>query len=280
MNKNPKISFIIPVYKDESSINELYSQIICLFNEPIEIIFINDASPDNTGNIIDQISLNDHRVVAIHHLRNFGSQAAIANGIDFASGDLVIPMDGDLQDPPAVAFAMYQTWQKDQNPLVLAQRTNRQNNIILTFFTKTFYRIWNLIAPFRIPNDVGDFCLLESHYAKQICRENKSPFYFRVNRAFLGLKSSIVEYNRPERAYGKSTNSWFALARWAYWFITESNPRFDLLVITLGGLCFMIGNFWLGIFFLLAGIVLYLRLIYQHSLNRPLYIRKKITRKS
>ena len=142
--KNLTISCIIACYKDEQAIPFMYQRIIKTFEEidaDYEIIFVNDSSPDDSLSVIRQISEKDNKVIGVNHRRNFGSQSAFLSGMKISSGDAVVLMDGDLQDPPELINSFFKKWQEGNN-IVYGVRTKREVSIVMHFLYKSFYKIY------------------------------------------------------------------------------------------------------------------------------------------
>ena len=142
--KTLKISPIIACYKDEQAILIMYERLVKTFKKigcNYEIVFVNDCSPDNTQRVLDKICVDDLNVVAITHSRNFGSQASFLSGMGIASGDAVVLMDGDLQDPPEIIEKFHSKW-LEGNDVVYGVRKKREASFFMNIFYKMFYRIF------------------------------------------------------------------------------------------------------------------------------------------
>lgn len=216
MNKS-KISCVIACYKDEQAIPYMYNRIKNTFSEidsEYEIIFVNDASPDRTIDVIKEITINDPKVIGINHRRNFGSQAAFLSGMKISTGDAVVLMDGDLQDPPEMIKSFYQKWQDGYN-VIYGVRNKREVSIITQFLYKSFYRIFNKVAAFKVPVDAGDFSLIDRESVNEILNFKEFDIFLRAIRAYIGGNQIGITYFRPERMFGKSTNNFFKNIGWA-----------------------------------------------------------------
>lgn len=216
MNKS-KISCIIACYKDEQAIPYMYNRIKNTFSEidsEYEIIFVNDASPDKTIDVLKEITINDPKVIGINHRRNFGSQAAFLSGMKVSTGDAVVLMDGDLQDPPEMIKSFYEKWQDGYN-VIYGVRNKREVSIITQFLYKSFYRIFNKVAAFKVPVDAGDFSLIDRESVNEILNFKEFDIFLRAIRAYIGGNQIGINYFRPERMFGKSTNNFFKNIGWA-----------------------------------------------------------------
>ena len=165
-----KISCIIACYKDEQAIPIMYERIVSTFNKievEYEIIFVNDSSPDQSLEAILELSAEDSNVIGINHRRNFGSQSAFLSGMKVSTGDAVVLMDGDLQDPPELIEVFFKKWQEGNN-VVYGVRNKREVSFITQFLYKSFYRIFNKVASFKVPVDAGDFSLIDRESVNEI----------------------------------------------------------------------------------------------------------------
>lgn len=217
MNKTKKISVVIACYLDEQAIPVMYKRLLKTFKKigvEYEIIFINDASPDKTGEVLNKICLSDNNVIGITHSRNFGGQAGFMSGMEISSGDAVVLMDGDLQDPPEIIEEFYNKWIEGYE-VVYGIRTKRQTSFHLGLLYKLFYRLFNLMSYTKIPNDAGDFSLIDKKVVYHLIKFPETDQYIRGLRAWLGFKQIGVNYYRPERMFGKSTNNWKSNIYWA-----------------------------------------------------------------
>ncbi|MBN8702637.1 MAG: NAD-dependent epimerase/dehydratase family protein [Bacteroidetes bacterium] len=214
---NPVISAIIACYKDAQAIPFMYERLVKTFNDVkvrYEIIFVNDCSPDNTLEVLEEICNKDSNVVAITHSRNFGSQSAFLSGMEIATGDAVVLMDGDLQDPPEVIPAFIKKWQEGYD-IVYGRRVKRETSLLLNFFYKLFYRLFSKLSYVKIPLDAGDFSLINRKAVKQLVALPETDQFLRGLRAWVGFKQTGVDYVRPERMFGVSTNNWRKNFWWA-----------------------------------------------------------------
>jgi len=308
---NPVITAIIACYKDAQAIPYMYERLVKMFNDlkvRYEIIFVNDNSPDNQEEIIDALCDQDPNVVGISHSRNFGSQSAFLSGMEIATGDAVVLMDGDLQDPPEIIPAFYQKWNEGFD-VVYGVRTQREMKPHVHFFYKLFYKIFQNLSYVRIPRDAGDFSLIDRKVVKELVDLPETEQFLRGLRAWVGFKQTGVPYVRPERMFGVSTNNWRKNIWWAkkaifsfsfaplelmsyagffltglsflgiIWQITARLLDFDprtpygistviILVVFFGGLTI------LGISFLGE----YIAKIFEETKKRPKFIRTRIRR--
>jgi len=212
-----KISCVIACYKDAQAIPVMYERITSAFKKipaDYEIIFVNDNSPDNTEEVLKQLCDKDSNIVAISHSRNFGSQSAFMSGMEIATGDAIVLMDGDLQDPPELIAEFYEKW-KQGFEVVYGVRTKREVSVALGLYYKVFYLLFSKLSNIHIPKDAGDFSLLDRKVVNRLLALPETEQFIRGLRAWVGFKQTGVEYLRPERAFGKSTNNWRKNIGWA-----------------------------------------------------------------
>ncbi len=179
-----------------------------------EIIFVNDASPDNAQEVLAELAARDKHVTVIKHARNFGSQNAFTSGMQVATGDAVILLDGDLQDPPELIESFFQKWQEGFD-VVYGVRVKRDATLFLQVAYKVFYRIFRAAAYVPMPLDAGDFSLLDRRVVNALNSLPENNRFLRGLRAWVGFKQAGVPYVRPERMFGRTTNSLLKNLAWA-----------------------------------------------------------------
>ena len=212
-----KISAVIACYKDEQSIPLMHERLTNIFKKigcKYEIIFVNDGSPDNSETVLDNICNKDENTVAIIHSRNFNSQNSFSSGMNEATGDAVVLLDGDLQDPPELIEEFAEKWVSGYD-VVYGSRVKRDTSLLMNISYKIFYRIFNKLSYINIPLDAGDFSLMDRKVVDAINSLKESDRFIRGLRAWTGFKQIGVPYNRPERQFGKSTNNFFKNIQWA-----------------------------------------------------------------
>jgi dolichol-phosphate mannosyltransferase len=212
------VSIIIACYKDEGSVREFHrrlTEVLPPVAPNYEIIYVNDASPDNAESVLREIAARDRHLVIVNHTRNFGSQNAFLSGMRIARGDAVVLMDGDLQDPPSLIPGMIEKWEEGFQ-IVYGNRVKRKESLGRQIAYKMFYRFFRKMAPFSIPVDAGDFGLIDRRVVEVLLGEFPENLVFlRGLRAYTGFKSTGVEYIRDARFDGVSTNSVIGNLRWA-----------------------------------------------------------------
>src|SRR5439155_22068018 len=157
------VSAVIACYKDAQAIPIAYERLRATFanlNVDYEIIFVNDCSPDDSEEVIRAITRDDRRVIGISHSRNFGSQAAFRSGMEIATKNACVLLDGDLQDPPEIIEQFVEKW-RDGYDVVYGRRVKRQAPFFMQVAYKLFYRLFDRFSYLKIPHDAGDFSLMD-----------------------------------------------------------------------------------------------------------------------
>jgi dolichol-phosphate mannosyltransferase len=153
-------------------------------------------------------------VLAIEHSRNFGSQSAFVSGMQLATGDAVILLDGDLQDPPEVIPAFFEKWRQG-NDVVYGCRGSREGSTLLALSCRAFYKLFRRVSEVPMPLDAGDFSLMDRRVVDELLSLPETDQFLRGLRAWVGFRQTGVDYVRPERAFGRSTHSWLKNIWWA-----------------------------------------------------------------
>jgi polyisoprenyl-phosphate glycosyltransferase len=250
--KEKKISAILACYKDEQSIPVLYERLTTVFQESsydYEIIFVNDCSPCRDEALIYQLCQKDNHVIGISHSRNFGSQSAFISGMEIASGDAVVVMDGDGQDPPEIIKDFILKWEEGFD-IVYGRRIKRKAPFYMQVLYKWFYRLFRNISDIDIPVDAGDFSLIDRKAVKYLLKFPEKDIFFRGLRAWIGFKQVGVPYIRPERLFGHTTNSFLKNIWWAKKGIFSFSTKPLHYIQVIGVIVFMI-TLGLSIFYLL-----------------------------
>lgn len=216
-----KISVIAVCYGDEGNIRELYKRLtknLRRITSNYEIIYVNDRSPDNSQEILEQLAKKDKKLTVVLHSRNFGAQNAFTTGMRQASGDAVVMMDGDLQDPPELIEKFVNKWQEGYD-VVYGIRKKREKSMgqLMESVYHLFYVIFSKLSYIKVPRDVGDFSLMDRKVVDYINSLPEKDRFMRGLRAWVGFKQTGINYIRPERFSGKgvSTTSFFKGLWWA-----------------------------------------------------------------
>lgn len=215
--KSKKISAVIACYRDAQAIPIMHERLTRVFKKigiDYEIIFVNDGSPDNTEEILKKIVSKDFHTIGINHSRNFSSQMAFTSGMDIATGDSVILLDGDLQDPPELIEKFYKKWTEGYD-VIYGIRTKREAPLYMEILYKLFYRVFHKLSYIKIPLDAGDFSLIDKKVVDVLKTFPERDRFLRGLRAWVGFKQTGIPYRRPERMFGKTTNNFFKNLNWA-----------------------------------------------------------------
>lgn len=208
--ESPQINIIIPLYNESQVFEELMSRLLKLIdssNLTIEIILIDDGSTDDTPLKMRTISLNNKKIHSFFLSRNFGQQEAITAGLKHINAtEAVLVMDGDLQDPPELLDQFYSQL-KEGFDVVYAIRKKRKESLVKVFFYGMFYRLLRLISESKVFLDSGDFALMSVRVVKQLNQMPEKGKFIRGMRSWVGFKQKGIEYERDERALGKSKYS-------------------------------------------------------------------------
>ena len=217
LDTDRSISAIVTCYRDGEAIpvmHERLTAVLSALNIDYEIIFVNDCSPDNSEEAIRQISRNDRRVIGISHSRNFGSQASFCSGMELSTKNACVLLDGDLQDPPELIKQFVIKWREGYD-VAYGRRVKREATWFMQFAYKAFYRIFDWFSYVHIPRDAGDFALLDRRVVAAMLEFPERDLFLRGVRAFAGFRQTGVDYVRPERMFGQTTNSLVRNIGWA-----------------------------------------------------------------
>lgn len=215
--KAEKISAIVACYRDDLAIPIMHERLTKVFAKigvDYEIIFVNDHSPTNDEAVIRDLCERDPCVLGISHSRNFGSQSAFLSGMEIASGDAVVLLDGDLQDTPETIEKFYVEWKKGYD-VVFGVRVKREAAVHMQLLYKVFYRVLRNLSDVEIPVDAGDFSLMDRRVVEHLLKFPERDVFVRGLRAWVGFNQTGVPYHRPERMFGRTTNNFFKNIWWA-----------------------------------------------------------------
>jgi polyisoprenyl-phosphate glycosyltransferase len=247
-SSKPLISLVFPMYFEEGNVQKLYLEVSKVLKNlteyEYEMIFVNDGSTDNTQLLLEGLADHDSHIKIIQFARNYGHQIAVTAGQDVASGDAVIIMDSDLQDPPSVIAELIKKWEEGAD-IVYAKRRTYKTNPIKKFFGWAFYRILKSIANVDIPVDTGDFRLLSQRVNNEMKKYKEKSRYLRGMTSLMGFKSDFVEFDRGERFAGITQYPFKKSLKLALDGITGYST-FPLKFITKTGILLSISTFIFG----------------------------------
>lgn len=205
--KQTTLSVVIPIFNEEQGLPELYQRLVAAaetITQDFELIFVNDHSRDTSLGVIKDLAAKDGRVKYLHFSRNFGHQVAVTAGLEHSSGEAVVIIDGDLQDPPEIIPEMYKRYQEGFQ-VVYARRKSRSGE---SFFKKTtaslFYRLLVKLTGVPIPIDTGDFRLIDRVIVENLKQMPEPAKFLRGQIAWMGYNQTHVEFDRDARKYGST----------------------------------------------------------------------------
>jgi len=301
---NPTYSFVIPVLNEEAVLGELHRRLSRAAEEldgPAEFILVDDGSSDRTPEIATELHESDPRLKLVTLSRNFGHQFAISAGLEFASGDAIVIMDADLQDPPDLVPQMAERWREGYE-IVHAVRAARAGE---TRFKRTtasvFYRLIQRLTSIEMPVDAGDFRLVDKRVSRIVSNMPEPDRYLRGLFAWVGFRQTSVTYAREPRVAGETKYSLSKMVRFAADGVISFSTAPLRITLAAGfaiaGVAFVAGiaaillkllgafttpgwaslvvvlSFFSGVQFMVLGTIgLYVGRIYAQGKQRPLYL--------
>lgn len=300
-----KISIIIPTYNEEESLPYLYERLKDLMNSiekyQFEILFVNDGSKDNTLQKIKELRQKDDRINYVDFSRNFGKEVAMMAGLDYATGDAIVFMDADLQDPPELIPELIQYWEQGYDDVYARRRTRKGETWLKKFTSKMYYKVLQHLTKVDIQRDTGDFRLLDRRCVNALKKLRESQRNTKSMFSWIGYKKKEVLYDRDPRVAGTTKWNYIKLVDLAIDGITSftTSPlrlatfiAIPTFMVLFGYFAYVIAKsiiikeaiqafqaiillilFFSGIQILLFGIVgEYLGRIFKETKNRPLYL--------
>lgn len=298
----PTYSVIIPCYNEEAVIPESYRRLKAVMDgmdEPYELVFVNDCSRDKTAEMLNALADKDKHVKVVHFARNGGHQIAVTAGIAYATGDALVIIDADLQDPPEVIPDMAALW-RDGAQVVYGQRRSRAGE---SYFKKktaeVYYRLMEKLTNRAFPRDTGDFRLVDKKVADVIRRMPEHARYLRGMFAWIGYKQVPLLYDRDKRFAGETHYPLKKMLKLAADGVLSFSDKplklplwLGLIWLGIGGIALFIlillaifgkagGLWWMAALMLLTGgsVLLsigilggYIARIYEEAKGRPLYV--------
>ena len=307
--KKELLSVIVPCYNEQEAIPYFYEEIIKIAEQmkqlQFEFIFVNDGSRDMTLQIIKELNQKDKRVRYVSFSRNFGKEAAMYAGLEYAKGDYITLMDADLQDPPALLIEMYEAIQKEGYDVVGTRRVTRKGEPpIRSFFARCFYKLINRMSKVEMVDGARDYRLMKRQVVDAILSLKEYDRYSKGLFSFVGFHTKWLEYENVKRVAGESKWSFWKLFLYAIDGITAFSTV-PLMLVGVIGILFCLASFiaivviiaktlifgdptggWpslVCIIFFVSGIQLfcigiigqYLSKTYLETKHRPIYIVKE-----
>ena len=302
--ENAKLSVVVPFLNETAILNLFFEQLMPKLQElamPFEVICVDNGSVDETFDQLLMWRLKHPEIKVIKFSRYFGKEAALTAGLDYATGDAVILMDPDLQDPPEMLKDFVQQWRAGYDMVYATRRSSGIDTPTKAVLNTMFYKVFNFVCENHIPFRTGDFRLIDAKIVEVLRHVREKSRFLRSLTAWAGFKSTAILFDRPERKKGKSKSNWFFLWNYALAAILSSTTRplriwtYIGLAISLSALMaalvlivrvmvfgkdvlgyasMMVTILFLGGFQLISiGIVAeYLGRVYREVQNRPLYV--------
>lgn len=238
-----KISMVTPAYKCNDCIEELYNRLIATFKKMkisnYEIIFVNDSSPLNDWEIIENLCKKDNKVKGINLSRNFGQHRAITAGLKYATGDYIIVMDCDLQDRPEEIEKFYNEIKKGYD-IVYGRRYNRRDGLLKKLNSKMFYLFMSYLIGRKIDGTVANFIMINKKVLKELNKIGEQNRSFGLFLMWLGFKDSYIDVEHSERYKGETSYNLRKAVKLAFEIaITHSNRPLKIFVELGFGISFI-----------------------------------------
>jgi len=241
---DPLVSIVVPVFNEEGAVGKFVSTMSDVVREAgvrAEFVFANDGSTDNTLVDLFDLQASDPRVRIVNLSRNFGKEAALTAGLAESRGHVVVPIDVDLQDPPQLLIPFLEKWRAGYDVVYGVRKGRDTDGFVKRITANTFYRIFNALSPTPIPENVGDFRLIDRRVVDAILSMGERNRFMKGLFAWVGYPSIGVEFERPERADGQSKWTLWRLWNFALDGITSFSTAplriWTYIGITLAGAC-------------------------------------------
>lgn len=307
---NKKISILIPCYNEEASLPLFYVELIKVMSDPKlsqydwELLLVNDGSKDKTLDIIKRLREADNRVSYVDLSRNFGKEKAMLAGFDYVTGDCMIIMDADLQDPPTLIPEMVSWWEQGYDDIYAKRKSRGEESWLRKSFSLLFYKILQKTTKIEVLQNVGDFRLLDKSCIEALRKIRESERYTKGMFCWIGFRKKEILFDRGDRVAGKSAwNFWslFSLAIEGITSFTTSPLRissifgFIVSILAFVYMAFFLVKTWIfgdpvqgfptliTVILFLGGVQLiaigilgeYIARIFNETKNRPTYIARE-----
>ena len=242
------ISIVTPFYNESAAIDNYFEHVLPVLEKldyAYEILCVDDGSRDTTFSQLDAWHQKNHRITVIKLSRNFGKEAALTAGLDHCQGDAVIPLDVDLQDDPALLPKMLAQWEAGYD-VVLMERRSRDESWFKRASARLFYRLINRLSGGEVPENIGDFRLMDRKVVRVIAQLNEKSRFMKGLLSWPGFNTTTIVYDRPHRAVGASKQNLRKLFRLAFTGIFAFST-FPLRIWTLIGALVTLGAFCLAL---------------------------------
>ena len=299
-----RLSIVVPVFNEEGNLRPLCERMVRVARscaDDFEIIFVNDGSDDGSLSIMRDLSREDPHVKYVSFSRNFGHEMASTAGLDRASGDAVVLIDGDLQDPPEVIADMVAAWKRGADVVYARRRRRAGESVVKRLSAYLFYRLIRKLSEVDIPVDSGDFRLMDRRVVEALKRCRENPRFVRGLVSWVGFRQEAVLYDRAKRHAGETKYDLVKLIRLSWEAVCAFSLMPLRMTVWLGVAVTLVSVFFTlrvgiqriffslpiegyalqtcGLFFLggvqlvvLGVLAQYVGHIFKHTQNRPLYI--------
>ena len=213
-NRPPLVSLIVPVLNEARAIPLFLESITATLKDgcfQYEILFVDDGSSDETLSMLNEVCKSNHHVRVITFTRNFGKEAAISAGLDFSRGDVAIPIDVDLQDPPELIPAFVALWKQGFDVVYGVRKHRHADSFLKRNTAANFYRMFNRFSSTKLPENAGDFRLLDRRVVEVLRRLPERTRFMKGLYAWVGFRTASVDYSRPARCAGQT--------KWKPWML-------------------------------------------------------------
>ena len=251
------LSLVVPMYNEEQNLDMFFSRVLAVLAKltpEYEIMCINDGSTDTTLEKLLEYRRNNSAIKIINLSRNFGKERALTAGLDYARGDVVVPIDADLQDPPELIEELMHKWREGYDVVYATRRVRRGESLMRRAITAVFYILLNKLSDIPIPRDTGDFRLMDKKVVKALCQLPESGRFMKGLFSWVGFKQTSVMYDRQPRYAGKTS--------WNYWklwnFSLDGFTSFSFLPVRIWsyvGFCISLLSIIYAVFLILSVLI-------------------------
>ena len=255
---NIVISIVVPCYNEELNLESLFERLVKVLdtlNLQYEIVCVNDGSRDNTLKYLIEYHHRNPVIKIVNFSRNFGKEIALTAGIEYATGDAIIPIDADLQDPPELIGQLIEKWREGYDVVYCKRRSRQGESWLKKFTANAFYRVIQKMTSVEIPRDTGDFRLMDRRVVEALKQLPETHRFMKGLFAWVGFKQSFIEYDRLPRFQGTT--------KWNYWklwnFALEGITSFSSLPLKIWsylGLVISLLAFLYGSFLIVRTLIL------------------------
>lgn len=255
---NQKISIIIPMYNEEESLPYLYKRLVTLGekikNYRLEFLFVNDGSKDKSLEIVKDLRASDERVSYLNLSRNFGKEIAMGAAFDYVTGDAVVIIDADLQDPPELILKMIKYYEEGYDDVYAKRKSRKGESWLKKFTSKSFYLILDKVSNVPIQKDTGDFRLLSRRAIEALKSFPEKQRYTKGMFSLIGFKKISIEFDRDPRVAGKTKWNYFKLVDLAIEGITSFTIA-PLRIATIIGILTAFTSFIYALFIVVRTVI-------------------------